>query len=286
MEIAGERPSIESTSGFSICSRNCRAYADRDSTYRLCPSAKMVSNASEDLPDPDTPVMTTNLLRGTTTSMFLRLCSRAPRMTIESMAKEQSNSGRGGGVPVLHGVVRDFETLQLSSVGSRAHAGNLPLSPRRDRSDRVVAPLYPADPSGRGHCAGSAPVLLHGTGAAHRPRVRSDRSAVHVGAAARLRGGEWHRQASHRPGEDPQRHDLRSLHADDSVAGRGARVARARRVAFVESLHAVRHGARREHAVGAVRSTAVHRVDPAAATGAHDLRRHCGPSFRPVHTRL
>jgi hypothetical protein len=25
MEMAGERPSMESTSGFSICSRNCRA---------------------------------------------------------------------------------------------------------------------------------------------------------------------------------------------------------------------------------------------------------------------
>ncbi len=31
-EIAGDRPSMESTSGFSICSRNCRAYADSDST--------------------------------------------------------------------------------------------------------------------------------------------------------------------------------------------------------------------------------------------------------------
>jgi hypothetical protein len=30
--FAGERPSIESTSGFSICSRNWRAYADNDST--------------------------------------------------------------------------------------------------------------------------------------------------------------------------------------------------------------------------------------------------------------
>jgi len=45
----------------------------------------MVSNASDDLPDPETPVMTTNLLRGTTTSMFLRLCSRAPRMMMDSM---------------------------------------------------------------------------------------------------------------------------------------------------------------------------------------------------------
>src|SRR6266436_6690626 len=85
IEIAGERPSIESTSGFSICSRNCRAYAESDSTYLLCPSAKIVSKASEDLPEPETPVKTTNLFRGTTTSMFLRLCSRAPRMTMESM---------------------------------------------------------------------------------------------------------------------------------------------------------------------------------------------------------
>src|SRR2546423_1759945 len=31
---AGESPSTESTSGFSIRSRNCLAYADSDSTYR------------------------------------------------------------------------------------------------------------------------------------------------------------------------------------------------------------------------------------------------------------
>jgi len=41
--------------------------------------------ASDDFPEPETPVKTTNLFRGTTTSMFLRLCSRAPRMTMESM---------------------------------------------------------------------------------------------------------------------------------------------------------------------------------------------------------
>ena len=32
IEIAGESPSIESTSGFSIIWRNWRAYADSDST--------------------------------------------------------------------------------------------------------------------------------------------------------------------------------------------------------------------------------------------------------------
>src|SRR6516164_6708428 len=42
----------------------------------------MVSKASEDLPEPARPVKTTSLSRGMATSMFLRLCSRAPRMVI------------------------------------------------------------------------------------------------------------------------------------------------------------------------------------------------------------
>src|SRR3954453_5214600 len=42
----------------------------------------MVSKASEDLPEPDSPVNTTSLSRGILTSTFLRLCSRAPRIVI------------------------------------------------------------------------------------------------------------------------------------------------------------------------------------------------------------
>src|SRR5579864_5923294 len=42
----------------------------------------MVSKASEDFPEPDRPVNTTSLSRGISTSIFFRLCSRAPRMTI------------------------------------------------------------------------------------------------------------------------------------------------------------------------------------------------------------
>src|SRR6058998_953309 len=44
----------------------------------------MVSNAREDLPDPDRPVKTMSRLRGSTRSMCLRLCSAAPLMTMES----------------------------------------------------------------------------------------------------------------------------------------------------------------------------------------------------------
>src|ERR1700758_4823618 len=55
----------------------------------------MVSKASEDLPDPESPVMTTRLSRGISTSTFLRLCSRAPRTEIccirEDIAKRAAN---------------------------------------------------------------------------------------------------------------------------------------------------------------------------------------------------
>src|SRR5689334_5727105 len=44
----------------------------------------MVSNARLDLPEPLRPVITTNLPRGIVTSMFFRLCSRAPLTTISS----------------------------------------------------------------------------------------------------------------------------------------------------------------------------------------------------------
>src|SRR4026207_2559326 len=42
----------------------------------------MVSKASDDFPEPDRPVNTTSWSRGISTSMPLRLCSRAPRMAM------------------------------------------------------------------------------------------------------------------------------------------------------------------------------------------------------------
>src|SRR3981081_1444838 len=42
----------------------------------------MVSNASDDLPEPDRPVNTTSLSRGISTSTFLRFFSRAARIVI------------------------------------------------------------------------------------------------------------------------------------------------------------------------------------------------------------
>src|SRR5471030_1716418 len=47
----------------------------------------MVSKASEDFPEPDSPVNTTSLSRGISRSTFLRLCSRAPRIVIARVAE-------------------------------------------------------------------------------------------------------------------------------------------------------------------------------------------------------
>src|SRR5918993_5560304 len=50
----------------------------------------MVSNASDDLPEPDNPVNTMSLLRGSSRLTLRRLCSRAPRITRESATADQA----------------------------------------------------------------------------------------------------------------------------------------------------------------------------------------------------
>ncbi len=71
---------MKSMSGRFTDSSSPRALAERDSRYWREPSACRVSKASDDLPDPLTPVITVNLCRGMTSSTFLRLWVRAPLM--------------------------------------------------------------------------------------------------------------------------------------------------------------------------------------------------------------
>lgn len=52
----------------------------------------MVSKASEDLPDPETPLTTVSLPWGMSQEMFFRLCVRAPRMTMKSFARAAKDS--------------------------------------------------------------------------------------------------------------------------------------------------------------------------------------------------
>src|SRR6185369_11170933 len=85
MAIAGGIPAMLSTCGLSIRSRNWRAYGENVSTYRRWPSAYTVSKASDDFPDPDTPVTTVRVLWGISKSIFFRLWTRAPWTTMDSV---------------------------------------------------------------------------------------------------------------------------------------------------------------------------------------------------------
>src|SRR5882724_2514604 len=95
----------------------------------------MVSNASDDLPEPDRPVITTSLCRGMSTSIFLRLWSRAPRTLIHSWAIR--------GVRSLGDGARDHAISDRSMAGRefvqvfRARAGKLcRLQTRAGRSTK------------------------------------------------------------------------------------------------------------------------------------------------------
>src|SRR5438270_10360146 len=51
----------------------------------------MVSKASDDLPEPLSPVITVNVLRGISTEMFFKLCWRAPRTVMLLIAMHLLN---------------------------------------------------------------------------------------------------------------------------------------------------------------------------------------------------
>lgn len=76
----GDSPSISSTSGRVHFGNRLRANGGNVSFTWWPASAAMVSNTSDDLPDPETPAKATSRLRGMSTSRPARLFVRAPRM--------------------------------------------------------------------------------------------------------------------------------------------------------------------------------------------------------------
>src|SRR3954454_4701840 len=75
----------------------------------------MVSNANEDLPDPDKPVKTIRASRGSSSVRFLRLCSRAPWMTRESVPTvPECNEGRRQPVSLSGPALRHTGFAQLA----------------------------------------------------------------------------------------------------------------------------------------------------------------------------
>src|SRR3954464_11973535 len=83
----------------------------------------MVSNASDDFPDPESPVITTILSRGIWMSMFFRLCSRAPLTWME-----------------VSGIATSARWCGASRTATAAHD-----APARARRARHIAVLAHAD---------------------------------------------------------------------------------------------------------------------------------------------
>lgn len=87
----------------------------------------MVSKASEDLPDPERPVNTISFSRGSSTVRFLRLCSRAPLMCIESVDNAPPGRLSYGSVIRIRG----------------EHLFVVPVSPGRTVNEEAVGSLAP-----------------------------------------------------------------------------------------------------------------------------------------------
>src|SRR5215831_17315027 len=126
----------------------------------------MVSKAREDLPEPLSPVITVRALRGISTSMFLRLCCRAPRTeilvmdmykwaaTLRNAEGSPRNVGKWGSAPLLRILVvttgsgqRGYSEEAGQSQGNRMKrklwARHLSKRARRGRiSERILHLRY------------------------------------------------------------------------------------------------------------------------------------------------
>ena len=80
-----------------------------------------MSKASDDLPDPDTPLTTVSFPWGISQEMFFRLCVRAPRITIASLAEVKFVAGELGRVKLS--VVKGKAPMRIRPTAS--------LSPQR-----------------------------------------------------------------------------------------------------------------------------------------------------------
>src|SRR5262249_21479983 len=100
----------------------------------------MVSKASEDFPDPDSPVNTTSRSRGISRSMFLRLCSRAPRIAItRPPSTGAGRRGRSLSNRSVIGSVGAIRSARSRSVDFTERSENGGLSPAREGQARHSA---------------------------------------------------------------------------------------------------------------------------------------------------
>src|SRR5205085_11002261 len=94
----------------------------------------MVSNASDDFPEPLTPVTIISLPTGSVTSMFFRLCVRAPRTTRSAASWDMLG-------------VRPTATISAGCVNHHRSAASYT---RQRPTSAILLGLRERDPCGRG----------------------------------------------------------------------------------------------------------------------------------------
>src|SRR2546425_5983194 len=101
--------------------------------YRHCPSAKIVSNASDDLPEPETPVTTVTRSCGIPSETFFRLFCRAPSMRSQ------------GGCDIRRVLLRRivYRTRDRAATGRAPPVTGRSSSPGRRSVDEARASPYP-----------------------------------------------------------------------------------------------------------------------------------------------
>src|SRR5436305_11139915 len=116
----------------------------------------MVSKASDDLPDPESPVNTMSLSRGSSNETLRRLCSRAPRITsLSDTPREYAGSGRS-----------EHEDLPALVAGGglasdrRRQQGHVGAAPGDEGETGDPGSLEPADQGGQVGGGGEQPALV------------------------------------------------------------------------------------------------------------------------------
>src|ERR1035437_2471867 len=112
----------------------------------------MVSNASDDLPDPDTPVITVNFSWGMESEMFLRLWTRAPWILIKSSTGILIIRVRQCEPGELSVQRSDAENAETSAEKSNIGRGSLALGSPQEVTEKL---LFVAD------ILGADRILLH-----------------------------------------------------------------------------------------------------------------------------
>src|SRR5688572_12900079 len=118
----------------------------------------MVSNASDDFPEPDGPVTTVRVRRGISRSNPFRLCWRAPRTTIASFIATKTNDlpwrrggQRGGGDPAGKGEGHGSQPAMRRAPWPPLSAPDSPACDRRDGGLRSLRRRRTPRPPLRGH---------------------------------------------------------------------------------------------------------------------------------------